>query len=117
MGGSGERHTLRLAARHADACNLFGDAETVRHKVEVLHRHCQDVDRDPSEITITQLSVAGVVASGAERRGEDEGTVDEQIGRFRALGEAGVNEVIVGLYDPGDPAAVERFAPVIEAFA
>ena len=33
VGGSGERRTLRLVARHADACNLFGDAATVRHKV------------------------------------------------------------------------------------
>ena len=37
VGGSGEQRTLRLVARHADACNLFGDADTVRHKVEVLH--------------------------------------------------------------------------------
>ena len=42
VGGSGERRTLRLVARHADACNLFGDPDTVRHKVEVLHRHCAD---------------------------------------------------------------------------
>jgi hypothetical protein len=34
VGGSGERSTLRLAARHADACNLFGGPEVVRHKVE-----------------------------------------------------------------------------------
>ena len=47
VGGSGERRTLRLVARYADACNLFGDAATVRHKVDVLHRHCADVDRDP----------------------------------------------------------------------
>ena len=40
VGGSGERRTLRLVARHADACNLFGDADTVRHKVAVLHEHC-----------------------------------------------------------------------------
>ena len=33
VGGSGERRTLRLVARHADACNLFGDPDTVRHKV------------------------------------------------------------------------------------
>ncbi|HEV8624091.1 MAG TPA: LLM class F420-dependent oxidoreductase, partial [Acidimicrobiia bacterium] len=40
IGGSGERRTLRLVARYADACNLFGDLETVRHKLDVLERHC-----------------------------------------------------------------------------
>ena len=33
VGGSGERRTLRLVARHADACNLFGDPDAIRHKV------------------------------------------------------------------------------------
>ncbi len=36
VGGSGERRTLRLVARYADACNLFGDADVVRRKVAVL---------------------------------------------------------------------------------
>ena len=36
VGGSGERTTLRLAARYADACNLFGEAPTIARKVEVL---------------------------------------------------------------------------------
>ena len=40
VGGSGERRTLRLVARHADACNLFGDPATVRHKLAVLQAHC-----------------------------------------------------------------------------
>src|SRR6266545_6582331 len=46
VGGSGERRTLRLVAQYADACNLFGDVDTVRHKLAVLERHCRDVGRD-----------------------------------------------------------------------
>ena len=47
VGGSGERRTLRLVARYADACNLFGEAPTIRHKVEVLRRHCAEVGPRP----------------------------------------------------------------------
>jgi F420-dependent oxidoreductase-like protein len=51
IGGSGEKKTLRLVAQYADACNLFDTgADGVRHKLEVLERHCADVGRDPAEI-------------------------------------------------------------------
>jgi F420-dependent oxidoreductase-like protein len=56
VGGSGERKTLRLVARYADACNLFGDPERLRHLVGVLERHCEDVGRDPGEITKTGMA-------------------------------------------------------------
>ena len=55
IGGSGERKTLRLVATYADACNLFGDAATVAHKLDVLRRHCDDVGRDPAQIEVTAL--------------------------------------------------------------
>jgi alkanesulfonate monooxygenase SsuD/methylene tetrahydromethanopterin reductase-like flavin-dependent oxidoreductase (luciferase family) len=55
VGGSGEKWTLRLVAERADACNLFGDLETIRHKLSVLEQHCAEVGRDPSEITKTRL--------------------------------------------------------------
>src|SRR5205814_8162410 len=48
IGGTGERRTLRLVARYADACNLFDipdGGRTVRHKLAVLARHCADVGR------------------------------------------------------------------------
>ena len=48
IGGTGERKTLRLVARYADACNLFDipdDGRTVKHKLEVLARHCDEVGR------------------------------------------------------------------------
>ncbi len=115
VGGSGERRTLRLVARHADACNLFGDAATVRHKIDVLRRHCADLDRDPGEVTVTNLTSADVVDASGERRTEGSGTVDEQVGRYRAYAEAGVQTAIVSLLDVAD-GGVERFAPVIAAF-
>jgi F420-dependent oxidoreductase-like protein len=54
IGGGGERKTLRLVARYADACNLFaGDAAAVAHKIDVLTRHCEAEGRDPAEIEKT----------------------------------------------------------------
>jgi alkanesulfonate monooxygenase SsuD/methylene tetrahydromethanopterin reductase-like flavin-dependent oxidoreductase (luciferase family) len=50
LGGSGERRTLPLAARHATEWNAQGDAETFRQKSAVLDRCCRDIGRDPGEI-------------------------------------------------------------------
>ncbi len=55
IGGSGERKTLRLVAKYGDGCNLFGDAERIRHLLGVLQGHCDDVGRDYSEIAKTGL--------------------------------------------------------------
>ena len=55
IGGSGERRTLRLVAQYADMCNVSGGPETLRHKLDVLRRHCADLGRDPAEITTTRL--------------------------------------------------------------
>ena len=40
IGGSGEKKTLRMVAQYGDACNVFGDAATVRHLMGVLDGHC-----------------------------------------------------------------------------
>jgi F420-dependent oxidoreductase-like protein len=116
VGGSGERKTLRLVARHADACNLFGDPDVVRHKVAVLHEHCATEGRDPAAISVTHLAAARVVASASEREGQGSATVEEHIGRYRELAEAGVQTAIVGLSDADGPDSVRRFAEVVAAF-
>ncbi len=56
IGGGGEKRTLRLVARYADKCNVTGDASTLARKIEVLHRHCAEVGRDPAEVDITWMS-------------------------------------------------------------
>ena len=58
VGGGGERRTLELVARYADACNVGGDAATVAHKLAVLARHCERSGRDPAEITRTVFATA-----------------------------------------------------------
>ncbi len=134
VGGQGERRTLRLVARHADACNLFGPPEVVAHKRAVLDAHCADVDRDPGEVATTHLAdalvgrddaqVADLVDAHGPGRGLDRwrarvhaGTIADQVGRYRALADAGVDEAIVSLAGLTDATAVERFAPVVAAFS
>src|SRR5262245_49078611 len=50
IAGGGERVTLKLVAQWGDACNIGRDAETIRHKLEVLKRHCDTLGRDYDEI-------------------------------------------------------------------
>ncbi|PSL04171.1 F420-dependent oxidoreductase-like protein [Haloactinopolyspora alba] len=65
IGGGGERKTLRLVAQYADACNLFATSPAdVRHKLDVLRRHCDDVGRDPAEITVTVLYTGQTLNDG-----------------------------------------------------
>jgi F420-dependent oxidoreductase-like protein len=54
IGGGGEKKTLHLVAKYAQACNLFGGAE-LEHKLDVLRRHCDDVGRDYDEIEKTVM--------------------------------------------------------------
>jgi F420-dependent oxidoreductase-like protein len=121
VGGGGERRTLRLVARYADACNLVGDVDTVRHKLDVLHRHCAEVGRDPAAVRVTHLGSALVTGDPAAGHSAPvtaaavAGPVEDQVGRYRELAEAGVQTAIVRLADL-DEAAVERFAPVVRAF-
>jgi alkanesulfonate monooxygenase SsuD/methylene tetrahydromethanopterin reductase-like flavin-dependent oxidoreductase (luciferase family) len=53
IAGGGEQLTLRAVARLADACNIGGDLETVKHKLSVLRRHCEAAQRDYSAIEKT----------------------------------------------------------------
>jgi alkanesulfonate monooxygenase SsuD/methylene tetrahydromethanopterin reductase-like flavin-dependent oxidoreductase (luciferase family) len=53
IGGSGEKKTLRTVARYADLWNAMGPVDVMRHKIEVLRQHCEDVGRDPAAIEFT----------------------------------------------------------------
>ena len=54
IGGGGEQKTLRLVARYADACNLFGTSPAdVAHKLDVLKRHCEAEGTDYERIEKT----------------------------------------------------------------
>jgi F420-dependent oxidoreductase-like protein len=55
IAGGGEQLTLRYVARLADACNVGGEPEGVKHKLEVLRRHCDAVQRDYATIEKTNI--------------------------------------------------------------
>ena len=54
IGGAGEKKTLKLVARYADACNIAAyDLATTAHKLDVLRQHCVNEGRDYDEIEKT----------------------------------------------------------------
>jgi F420-dependent oxidoreductase-like protein len=91
VGGMGEKKTLRLVAQYADACNLFayGGAGTIRHKLEVLRRHCEDVGRDYEEIERTAL--------GSVNLGPEGMSPDDVIEMCADLGQAGIEHLIINM--------------------
>jgi F420-dependent oxidoreductase-like protein len=102
VGGSGERKTLRLVARYADACNLFAiSPEEVAHKLDVLRRHCDTEQRDPSTIDVTVLVVR-----------DPFGDVDDFFDQAEAYGRLGVDELV--FMPTGDPVAfTERLGEAV----
>jgi F420-dependent oxidoreductase-like protein len=66
IGGTGERRTLRIAARYADITNWFGPMDLLRQRMGVLDQHCAEVGRDPRTILRT-VSVPIVVVSDMRR--------------------------------------------------
>jgi F420-dependent oxidoreductase-like protein len=80
IGGGGERKTLLLVAKYAQACNLFPGPE-LEHKLDVLRRHCDAVGRDYDEITKT---VMGPLDPGGDGRKVSE--LIESMGSLARLG-------------------------------
>ncbi len=126
IGGGGEKRTLRLVAQYADFCNITGDVATIGHKVEVLRRHCQEVGRDPAEVTVSRLSTCVLTGSEHETRstraflreavGEESGFnvggEDELLEQIEELRGAGVEYFIFNM-PTSDADAVRRLG---EAF-
>jgi alkanesulfonate monooxygenase SsuD/methylene tetrahydromethanopterin reductase-like flavin-dependent oxidoreductase (luciferase family) len=127
VGGSGERKTLRVVAKYADACNLFGSSETVRKKLSVLNEHCKSVGRDYDSILKTKL---GIVIMDDDKesaknrvqetfRGmpEDQirefaiyGTPEDVIGQIEQFEEVGIQYLIVDLEPSRELEALDVFA-------
>jgi len=104
IGGMGERRTLRLVARYADACNLFayaGPAEVGR-KLEVLRRHCDALGRDFDAIERTTLGTVHL-APGKQ-------SPADVIRELRELAKVGVQHAIVNLPNVHEITPIELLA-------
>ena len=105
IGGGGEKVTLKLVARYADANNVDGGFETVKRKEAILLEHCEAVGRDPSEIERT----AGLGAVVIRDSREEARRVHEEIFRMNGNAAAWV-DTFVGT--PEDVA--ESISPYLE---
>jgi alkanesulfonate monooxygenase SsuD/methylene tetrahydromethanopterin reductase-like flavin-dependent oxidoreductase (luciferase family) len=137
IGGGGERRTLRTVARYADIWNVGGGFENVRHKDEVLRRHCAEVGRDESEIERTVGMGVCIIRDTEDeaRRVNGEifarngrartwpkqniGTPEQVAERMRPYLDIGFRHFINGFPSPHDAESIERLVtevkPMLEA--
>jgi alkanesulfonate monooxygenase SsuD/methylene tetrahydromethanopterin reductase-like flavin-dependent oxidoreductase (luciferase family) len=109
VGGSGERRTLLLVARYADAANLFDIPDggaTISHKIAVLDEHCRNLGRDPAEIERTVST----------RRAPGQ-SVEDFARHCRDLAGLGIDHVILHSGPPWTPSTVRELAALVEALA
>jgi len=101
IGGSGQKRTLRTAARFAQHWNFVGGTpEQFADLREVLHEHCADVGRDPAEILLS----AHVPFTGDPA---------ETAATAAKLGDAGMELAIVTLRPPHTPDVLEPIATAL----
>ena len=126
VGGGGERKTLRIVARYADACNLGGGFANVKRKDEILRRHCEEVGRDESEIERTvgvgtciirddpdearRIFEAIFASHGGATPWRDQlvGTPEQVADKLRPFLDIGFRHWIVGFPAPHDAESMER---------
>jgi F420-dependent oxidoreductase-like protein len=127
VGGEGEKRTLEIVAKYADACNLFGSPETVKRKLDVLKEHCKKVGRDYDSILKTKLG--GVLIDNEEEeakkrvnlilKGMSEqqikeyiiyGTADSVLQQIEMLEKVGIQYFIVNLEPSRQFDELESFA-------
>ena len=112
IGGAGEKKTLRLVARYANACNLFEmmGLETLRAKLEALRRHCEAEGRDYAEIEKTTLGTVHLAAG--------QQTPADIIAHGRELAALGVQHAIFNMPNAHDIKPLEVFGrEIIPALA
>jgi alkanesulfonate monooxygenase SsuD/methylene tetrahydromethanopterin reductase-like flavin-dependent oxidoreductase (luciferase family) len=119
IGGGGEKRTLRLVARYADQCNVTGNVSTLSRKIEVLHRHCAEVGRDPAEIGVTWMTPL-ILTTSSQNTAEVNGMLaaaasPEEIAGFTVGQPDEIPDLIAGHIDAGADEVIFSFAFADEA--
>jgi alkanesulfonate monooxygenase SsuD/methylene tetrahydromethanopterin reductase-like flavin-dependent oxidoreductase (luciferase family) len=107
IAGSGERRTLPLVAKYADASNFLEriGIDEIKRKLDVLARHCANIGRDDGDILKTSFGRLG------------ERDLASAVDRFAALAGAGVDLAMVDVPDPTDGSTYDYLADLVDALA
>lgn len=128
IGGSGEQLTLRAVARLANACNVMGTPDMVRHKFEVLRRHCEAEHRNYDEIEKTNVigfliaRDEAALAAKRQRLAVPEqfrgfaGTVSQVTDLIGQYQSAGVQLLVASIYKNDTETLEQLAADVMPAF-
>jgi F420-dependent oxidoreductase-like protein len=113
IGGSGEKKTLKLVARYADACNIAAyDLDATAHKLDVLRQHCVNEGRDYDEIEKTAQTRYDLGENG-----ENINRTIEQLHQVAELGFSQVHGSLLGVSKPLQlDLLAERVIPAVEKF-
>jgi F420-dependent oxidoreductase-like protein len=111
IGGSGERKTLRLVARYADACNLFDlptpeFRDNVIRKLDVLREHCAQAGRDFAAIEKT-------VTSNFDFGEDPKAGAAAYLAHLRELAAAGIDHALVSPRQAWDEATFDAVAAIL----
>lgn len=101
IGGGGEQLTLRAVARWGDACNIFGDPDTVKKKFDILKQHCEKAGRDYNTIERTNLTAMLIAKNEAELKAKMERLEAPQPFRGAAVTVAQATDLIGRYQDVG----------------
>ncbi|QBD83414.1 LLM class F420-dependent oxidoreductase [Ktedonosporobacter rubrisoli] len=126
IGGDGEKVTLKLVARYADACNIGNDPASVRQKLTVLKAHCEALGRDYESIRRTTSTLCLLAESDEQALAQLPAALKARLGdrlntaligspatlrrRLEAYAEAGVQELLLRFVAGTDLETLRRFA-------
>ncbi len=107
IGGGGEEKTLRYVAEYGDACNLFSsDMNLLKHKLEILKKHCKDVGRNYDDIEKTSLVRFSSTAAA--------NNPDELISKAKELANLGIEHIMIWADKDADPKSYDKLTDTVK---